>query len=416
MLDKKINRNFSFLTLLNLITMLFPILLYPILIASIGLDKLGQVIFIQAIVAYFSVLVSYGFNITGTKLISTNLDDKEEVRNIFWSIFFWKLSIFVILGIIAVIFIPSNLTIIFYICYSYILYDVFFPVWYYQGKQTMGKITMFNALVKLIIFLMVVTLVKEKSDYYLYAIIVSLTPSIFSIVNFLLLVKKEELGIKLIHFNFFKDLIISSTPIFLSTVSSAIKDRTNVVMIGLFVGHGEVVIYDFVIKVINILSGIFANLTNAQFPELSKKKNSVIRIFKNYMKVICVSNFIIVIFALLIVCNLELIVNAFNISNVYSSDVLLFKNITLILLPVIFVRSISYQVGLGVLIINGKDREYTLNLIMSTLIFISINAILYFSESVTTITLSISLLLTVSIELVHRIYLCHRFKLINWLI
>ncbi|HFQ4982561.1 TPA: oligosaccharide flippase family protein [Vibrio vulnificus] len=416
MLDKKINRNFSFLTLLNLITMLFPILLYPILIASIGLDKLGQVIFIQAIVAYFSVLVSYGFNITGTKLISTKLDNKEEVRNIFWSIFFWKLSIFVFLGVVSLIFIPSNLTIIFYICYSYILYDVFFPIWYYQGKQTMGKITLFNALVKLIIFLMVVMLVKEESDYYLYAIIVSFTPSIFSIFNFLLLIKKDELSIKLIHFNFFKDLIISSTPLFFSTVSSAIKDRANVVMIGLFVGHGEVVIYDFVIKIVNILSGIFSNLTNAQFPELSKKKNNVIKIFKNYMKVICGLNFIIVIFSFFIIYNFELLVKLFNIDNVYSSDLFLFKNISLILLPVIFVRSLSYQIGLGVLIINGKEREYTLNLIISTIIFISINAFLYFSESVTTITLSISLLLTVSIELVHRIYLCHRFKLINWLI
>ena len=62
--------------------MLIPLLSYPYLIRVLGKETYGIIIFAQAIVGYFVILIGFGFNISATKEISINRDDKKKVSEI----------------------------------------------------------------------------------------------------------------------------------------------------------------------------------------------------------------------------------------------------------------------------------------------------------------------------------------------
>ena len=73
--NKKIIENFSYLTIFQVFTLLSPIITYPYLIRVVGLEMYKMVIFAQTIVTYFSLLINFGFNISGPKDVALSKND-----------------------------------------------------------------------------------------------------------------------------------------------------------------------------------------------------------------------------------------------------------------------------------------------------------------------------------------------------
>ena len=90
-------QNLSYISVLHLFNMLIPLLSYPYLIRVLGKETYGIIIFAQAIVGYFVILIGFGFNISATKEISINRDDKKKVSEI-------VSSVLIIKGILLVFF------------------------------------------------------------------------------------------------------------------------------------------------------------------------------------------------------------------------------------------------------------------------------------------------------------------------
>ena len=63
-------KNFTSLGLVQVTNYLLPLLVVPFLIRKIGIELFGLVSFAQAMVAYYNVVVDYGFNLTITQKIA----------------------------------------------------------------------------------------------------------------------------------------------------------------------------------------------------------------------------------------------------------------------------------------------------------------------------------------------------------
>ena len=59
--NKTVLANFSYLSILQVFTILFPLLTYPYLLRVIGLELYGVIIFAQAIINYLRICVSSSF-------------------------------------------------------------------------------------------------------------------------------------------------------------------------------------------------------------------------------------------------------------------------------------------------------------------------------------------------------------------
>ena len=55
--------NFSYMGLLQVFNILFPLLSYAFLIRILGAEMFGLIVFAQSLVAYLIIIIDFGFNI-----------------------------------------------------------------------------------------------------------------------------------------------------------------------------------------------------------------------------------------------------------------------------------------------------------------------------------------------------------------
>ena len=84
--NRSLFSNFSNLSVLYSLNLLIPFIIYPYLIRVLGSETYGLVIYAQAIITYFVILIGFGFNLSGVKLVSKNRNNKQELGKIISSI------------------------------------------------------------------------------------------------------------------------------------------------------------------------------------------------------------------------------------------------------------------------------------------------------------------------------------------
>ena len=95
-INKNLLNNFTNLSVLYILNLLIPFIIYPYLIRVLGAETYGLVIYAQAVVMYFVILISFGFNLSGVKLVSLYRENKEKLGEIISSIFPIKFYLFII--------------------------------------------------------------------------------------------------------------------------------------------------------------------------------------------------------------------------------------------------------------------------------------------------------------------------------
>ena len=101
---KKIINNFGYLSLIQIFNLIFPLIIYPYLIRTVGKENYGIVVFAQSIAIYFSLLVNFGFNIYGTDAIAKCNGKVDQISKIVSSVFtvqllFYITSILLLYGV-----------------------------------------------------------------------------------------------------------------------------------------------------------------------------------------------------------------------------------------------------------------------------------------------------------------------------
>ena len=76
MRNKTVLVNFSYLSILQIFTIVFPLLTYPYLLRVVGLELYGVLVFAQTIISYVSLVINFGFNMSGAR----NVAVYKEIR------------------------------------------------------------------------------------------------------------------------------------------------------------------------------------------------------------------------------------------------------------------------------------------------------------------------------------------------
>ena len=100
---KTVFANFGYLSLLQVAGYVFPLISMPYLARVIGAEGFGKIAFASAIVVWIQTISDWGFNLTATRDVAQNRDNKELVSIIFSNVL-WARSILTLLsGIIQIL-------------------------------------------------------------------------------------------------------------------------------------------------------------------------------------------------------------------------------------------------------------------------------------------------------------------------
>ncbi|MEZ8125997.1 oligosaccharide flippase family protein [Vibrio splendidus] len=279
--NKLVISNFKYLTIINYLNILLPLLTYPYLIKTLGTENYGGVIYVQGVIGFLAIFVNYGFELSGVKSIAENKTNKRELANIVSNILAVKsiLVIFSCFFYIVFVCIFSSDPLL-YICFIGVLvYFAYFPVWYYQGIEKIKHLALMNLALKLVNLILIFSLVTDMGDKYKLGIIYSLSNILIALLGLFFLVYIEKLKITSVTLTSIKKCFLDGFDFFYSNVFVSIKDRFNILIVGYFFPNTYVIVYDLAMKINTVLSIPIGTLNNVSFPKMVREK-SVSLLFK----------------------------------------------------------------------------------------------------------------------------------------
>jgi len=350
---------------MKFVTMFLPLFSYPYLIKTLGIDKYGLLVYSQAIIGYFVILINFGFSITTTREISIHREDNDKLSSIICATYFIKSLLFIV-SLIGLFFlsywvkdIQDNFDLYIYTFLWLALFEVFFPIYYFQGTEQMKYITVVTLVVRLIFFVCIFIFIKQESDYILFPILNLLGAVIGIIISFYILRKD---GIRFCRLSS-KELLYhvkSSYIMGLALGSNTLKSNLNIVLIKSVLSYREVAIFDLASKLINIGVTIADIVNQTVFPKMAKDKNKVF--FRKLVKVILIFSGLFVLGSVVGGPFVVHILGNSSMAEAYPVLVLMSLNIP--------IYSLGVMLGRNCLNIYGFDKHVLLSMVYSSVAYV----------------------------------------------
>jgi len=404
--NKILVQNFSFLSVSQVFILLVPLITYPYLIRVLGKETYGLVVFAQAIIAYLLTLVSFGFNISATKEISIHRDNKEKVDEIVSSVLQIKI-IFLLFSIALLGFLlifvhrAHGLEALFLLSMASCLYDVIFPIWYFQGIEKMKYITFITLISRLIFLVLIFFLIKSPRDYLWVPALNGFGYLIAGFISLFILFSKHKIRFYFQPLQTLKHYFFDSLPMFVSNVSISLYVSTNKVIAGAFLGMEEVAYYDLAEKLTTLLKLPQALVSQSLFPKISKDKN--IRFVKRIFRFSLLTNIAMLIILLLFA--------KFIILFLGGEPMLPARLVVSLLALTVPVTAMSNIFGFQLLVPFGYSKAFSRVIVTSGLLYLLQLFILWLTigfsiTSITIVTLNTEIFVTA-----YLFYYCKKYQL-----
>ena len=273
---KTVGSNFAYLSVLNFVTIILPLVTFPYLVEKLGIEMFGLLAFSTSIITYFQILTDYGFNLTATKHISQNRNNVRKISEIVSSVYIIKLLLIVISFIVLLLLINvipklENHKLLYILTFGSVVGQSIFAVWYYQGIEKMKIITILNIFAKVLFTILIFVFIKRKSDYFLVPLFNSLGFLIIGITSSMLLYFKYKvifyLPTKKELFFYLKD----GWDIFFSNISVTLYTTSILTILGIFSNNIIGGYYSIADKIVQIIRSIMQPVSQSLFPYLASK-------------------------------------------------------------------------------------------------------------------------------------------------
>ena len=370
---KRLLSNFFSLSLLQLFTYVLPLLTLPYLVRVLGTEKFGLVMFAQAFIIFFNILVDYGFNLSATREVAVNRESKEKLTEIFSSVMSIKFILivisFAILSIVIFLFdnFSDNID-LFYLTFLWVIGQALFPVWYFQGLEKMKYITIVNVTSKLIFTIAIFIFIKDESDYILVPILNGLGFIIGGILSLRMVYKDFNQDFKIQSFKTLTLYFKESSQFFLSRISSVGYSNVNTFLAGILFSPVFVTYYYLADKAVSVILSLFTPVVQTIYPYLAKKYN-----YSFFVKLLS----ILILVSLLVVSLGYLFGDLISIILLNEINII-FLNLFHVILPIIPISTLYVMLGAPLLLARGFKKEFNLSIIYGFVIHLLLLSILYY--------------------------------------
>lgn len=370
--NKLLVTNFSYLSILQAFTLISPLITYPYLIRTIGLELNGVVVFGQSISTYMALIINFGFNISGVRQIAINKADKNRLNEIISVIYTNKFIIWLMLlmGWLVLIshisFFQEHYWVYFW-SFFITINELLFPVWLFQGLEKMKYTTLINISVRLLFIVLVFFVVKKQTDYYRVSFLYALGAFVAGLISTWMVFSYLRYRYRKPTFLSMKRAVLEGFPLFISSISIQIYANINKLLVGGFLGMSEVSIYDFSEKIIAVARIPMGIIQQTIFPKISRERN--VAFVNKMLKYVSVLNMVICVMVLLLMP----LAMDYMLGKVYEEGML----VTLIMACSLIVSGVNLFLGGCRLIPWGYSKVYSKTAVLNSFFFILFAALMY---------------------------------------
>lgn len=273
---KRVTGNFLYLSVLNALNILLPLITLPYILGVVGKANYGIYAYVYTVLQYIIIISTYGFNFSATKQISQCRDDVSKVNSICNAVIISKFLIALVLSALVLVlsgFILKDdvAPMMFLLGLGMVLGDVITPVWLFQGMERMKYMTIVNASSKILFTILVFIVIRSSEDFFLLILLNSAGYILAGVLSLILSAKqfKMKLGIVSVRDIFYQ--LKEGSAVFGSTFGMFLYRNANVLILKQFAPNEIVGVYSAAEKVIKGFQSIVAPAAQALFPHLSQR-------------------------------------------------------------------------------------------------------------------------------------------------
>lgn len=366
--------NFGYLSLLQVAGYVFPLISTPYLARVIGAEGFGKIAFASAIVVWIQTISDWGFNLTATRDVAQNRDDKELVSRIFSNVL-WARSVLTLLSgiilLVVVLLVPylrENADIIF-VTFLLLPGYILFPEWFFQAIEKMKYTTLFNLLLKLTFTVAVFVFIHKREDYLIQPLLTTIGYLLCGIGALYLIFKKWGYTLYKPRGTEILKTIRNSTDVFINNLMPNLYNSFSVMLLGFFGGSTANGIYDGGNRFPVIFYQFQSVLSRAFYPFLSRRPDK----HSFYAKLNIVSALVGAVFLIL----LSPLVIKIMLGDEFEKSIVVMQILSF---SVVFL-AMGYTYGTNFLIINHKEKPLRNLTFISSIVgmCVSVPLVYYFS-------------------------------------
>lgn len=267
--------NIFSLTSVHFLNYLFPLITVPYVLRIIGAENYGLINFVQAVVNYFVLVVSFGLSLTAPRDIAIVRNDKEKLSEVFSIIFFSRLYLSFLASIVFLIlvFVVEKFRtnyFLFIISIVYIIQGAISPYHFFRGIERMDYLAILNFISRFLFVFMLFVFVRNKDDYYKIILIDIISSMLVTLISLFIVFYKFEVKLFIPKFNRVFDSYKKNLSVFLSEIYVLIYTSSYTVTLGFLSDYSYVGYYTAALKLVNVWIGFENNIVNVFFPHISK--------------------------------------------------------------------------------------------------------------------------------------------------
>lgn len=253
---------------------IIPMATLPYLVRVLGMEMYGMMAFAQSFAQYFVQLTDYGFNLSATRAIAKQNDNRPVVSLIFCSVLVIKLLLTLVgaLILIAVIGLVARFrqnSAFFFVAYAAVVGGVLFPTWFFQGMEQMRYISVVIGISRLLGAVALFVFVHRPSDALLALGIQSIVPVFSGVIGLWIAFRKFHLHFVRPPLSDLKLALVEGWHLFISQAAVSLYTNTNVFLVGLLAGNLQAGYFSAAEKLIRAAQGLITPISQAVFPHVN---------------------------------------------------------------------------------------------------------------------------------------------------
>ena len=264
-------KNFLYNVSYQLLVIILPLITVPYVSNILGAEGIGNYAFTYANMQYFVIFGMVGISLYGTRQIAYVRENKENLKNTFYSIYTLQLITttisFVLYLIFTLVFNNGDYKWLYIVQGINIIASMADISWLFMGLEQFKKTVVRNTIVKLVSLASIFIFVKSSNDTVIYTLILALSALIGNLTFWFYVAK--AIGFKSIKISGLNLHLKASLALFIPQIAIQIYVLLDRTMLGTITDTIQVGFYENSQKIVKIVLTLVTAIGTVMMPKIA---------------------------------------------------------------------------------------------------------------------------------------------------